>query len=152
MASSTNKPIRLSQFLLNRPKRPITQDFLLVWLDTELDFLDQDCHHSLEQLHGIVNDVYTFTQPDDCVDFMTDIEDRLIFLIVSRTLGEQLMPDIHSINELKNIYVFCDDWIPQDEWANGWPKIKGIYCQIESLCAIIRKSIQQSDRNCTPVS
>ncbi len=48
-----------------------------------------------------------FTDVDDCVDFMSDIEDDKIFMIGSGELGQTTAPIVHNMTQINCIYIFC---------------------------------------------
>lgn len=66
----------------------ILQNFLLVWLDANMNEKEDFFKTSLEQLRQFVASVNTFTNPNECYDFMKTILDETIFLIVSGSLGQ----------------------------------------------------------------
>jgi hypothetical protein len=110
-------------------RRCIAQDFLLMWLDAEIDQSKQDYQKTLALLRSVVNDVNMFTQPDECVDFLTDVKDETTFLIVTGTVDQQLISLIHDIPQLDEIYIFCDNKSSFEQWIMQWEKVKGIYGQ-----------------------
>ncbi len=59
------------------------------------------------QLRSIVNDVKIFTQLDECINFLTEVNDQKAFLILEGTLGQQIVPLIHDIPQLDAVYIFC---------------------------------------------
>ena len=85
----------------NRPR--IVQNYLLVWLDANATTSNQDSQHTLEQLRTIVNDVNTFTEPEQCLTFLQDIHLEKVFLIVSGSLGRDLVPRIHPLTQVDAI-------------------------------------------------
>ena len=101
----------------------VTQNYLLIWLDGSIDQTKQNCQDTIAQLRNVVNDVNTFTQPDECVDFLTEVEDRTTFLVVSGTMSQQTVPLIHDIANLDSICIFCENEVQYKEWATEWPKI-----------------------------
>ena len=71
-----------------RPRRPpnarMVQNFHLVWLDGSIDEVNNDdCRNSITKLRQVVNTVNTFTDVDECIDFITDIEEEKAFMIFS---------------------------------------------------------------------
>ena len=52
------------------------QNFHLVWLDADIDEThNEDCRNSISQLRQVVNTVNTFVDADECIDFITDMEE-----------------------------------------------------------------------------
>ena len=117
----------------------IVQNFLLVWLHDSLDETKDDFQNSLIQLRSIVNTVHNFTNADQCVDFITDINDETIFMIISRTFGEIIIPIIHNISQLDSIFVLCNNTTNDANLAQSWSKVKGVFTQISHICDFLQK-------------
>ena len=56
------------------PRQRIAQNFLLIWVDANIDESTEDCQNTLAQLRSVVNDVNIFTQPDEGIDFLNEIQ------------------------------------------------------------------------------
>ncbi|CAF4846869.1 unnamed protein product, partial [Rotaria sp. Silwood2] len=97
-----------SVVLPNR-RHGIVQNFLLIWLDADFDEFKDDYKNSLQHLRYIVATITTFTDVDECIDFLSDIEDEKAFLIVSGALGQHIVSEIHAWQQLQSIYVFCNN-------------------------------------------
>jgi tetratricopeptide (TPR) repeat protein len=91
-------------------------------------------------------------QPDDCVHFLEGIRMEKAFVIVSSALGQDLVPQIHLMTQVNTIYILCDDQARHEQWAKEWPKIKGLYTCITSICEAIRIAKKQCDQDSTPMS
>ena len=85
----------------------IVQNFFLVWINPSMDESTADFHNSLDQLRSVINDVTTFKQQDDAIDFLTEMHGMSGFLIVNDTLGQQILPLIHDISVLDAIYILA---------------------------------------------
>ncbi len=120
------------------------QNFHLVWLDSSIDEVNNDDSiNTMIQLRQIVNAVTTFTHVDECIDFMSDIEDEKIFMICSGEFGQTTVPMVHNMAQINCIYIFCK----HKHWANKWSKVKGIYTDITLIRQSLKHVAQDSDRN-----
>ena len=81
-------------------RQSIEQNFLIIWLDVHINETIQDYRHHITQFENIVNDVKIFNQPDECVDFLTDTDDKRSFLIIAGAISQQILPLIHDIPQL----------------------------------------------------
>lgn len=63
-------------------KRIAVQHHLVIWVDSNINLKDEHYQNILSQLQNIINDVYTFIEYDDCVDFLTEVDDRQVLLIL----------------------------------------------------------------------
>ncbi|CAF3261270.1 unnamed protein product [Rotaria socialis] len=109
-----------------RPRRMV-QNFLLVWLDANIDEGMEDFQKSLAELRKIFVTVEPFTDVDQCVDYLTCIDDQKIYLITSASLGQMTVPLIHDITQLDKIFVLCSNKDEHKVWANECSKVRGIY-------------------------
>src|SRR5271157_4424360 len=80
----------------SRP-RPRLQNFHLVWLDGSNDAVNNDdCRNSITKLRQVVNTVNTFTDVDECIDFITDTQEETTFMIVSGALNGIIVPIVQE--------------------------------------------------------
>ncbi|CAF3984543.1 unnamed protein product [Rotaria magnacalcarata] len=105
-----------------RPRRTV-QNFLLVWLDVNIDEKKEDFQKSLTELQKIFVTIEPFTDVDQCVDYLTSIDDQKIYLITSASFGQTIVPLIHDIAQLDTIFVFCSNKDEHNVWANEWSKV-----------------------------
>ena len=129
------------------------QNFLLVWLDANIDINhNNDCRNTITQLQKIVPTVHSFTAPNQCIRFIDDISDEKVFLIVSGTLGEIIMSDIHDMVQIYCIYVFCRNESKHKRWTRNWLKIKGVFTEILPICEELKQVAQEYDENTISIS
>jgi hypothetical protein len=58
------------------PYARMVQNFLLIWLDGSIDEVNNDDRrNSITKLRQVVNVVNTFTDADECIDFINDIKE-----------------------------------------------------------------------------
>ncbi|CAF3300376.1 unnamed protein product [Rotaria socialis] len=125
-----------------RPRR-IVQNFLLVWLDANIDEGMEDSQKSLAELRKIFVTVEPFTDVDQCVDYLTSIDDQKIYLITSVSLGQTTVPLIHDIAQLDTIFVLCSNKDEHKVWANECSK---------PICMQLTKATQPCDHDAIPMS
>ncbi|CAF2237002.1 unnamed protein product, partial [Rotaria magnacalcarata] len=111
----------------------IVQNFVLIWLDTGITKMRNDCHYTISELNKIYNSITLFTDLEDCRKFIEKPRDEQIFLIVSGKLGENLVPLVHKYARLDSVYVFCGQ-PDAHKWTQQWKKIKLVVNQIEPIC------------------
>jgi len=135
-----------------RPIRLPLQNFLLIWLDADLNENNEDFKNSINQLKRLVLSIETFTDAQECIDFLSNIENQKVFMIVSGAMGEKTIPKIESWTQLELVYVFCGNRTYHEQWAKKIPKIKGVYTKIEAICESLKIDREQCDRNMIPIS
>jgi hypothetical protein len=92
----------------------VEQNFVLVWLDENIDENNDGYHPLISQLQSIVNTIEAFNDIDQCVHFLSQIRKQNIFLIVSDRLGQRTMTLTHDMDQLIAVFIFCNN-SSQDE-------------------------------------
>ena len=124
--------------------RKLVQNFLLVWLDANLDESKADFKKSLEGLGNVVASIITFQDAKECTNFLNEISQEKVFIIVSDALGRQVVLDFEDMPQVQSIYIFCDNKAIHEEWPSKMLKVKGIFTEIEPIC----KALQIDGKNC----
>ena len=134
----------------NYSSRPIQariiQNFTLLWLDSNID------EYNVTQLRHIINSINILTNPDQCVEFLNRIKHEKVFMIVSGTLCQSVIPLVHDMSQLDSIYIFCENPSNSETPATLWTKVKGVFTQIETICSVLKRDIQQCDRDSVSIS
>nr|ACC43969.1 TPRA_2 [Philodina roseola] len=125
-------------------------DEVLICLNTDAE---QSLHQTIDDLRQIIHRVHLFFSADACVDFMTDIDQQHVFLIISQAIAQQIIPHIHSIPCLCHIYIIKEEvhhHLPT--WIDKWQKIRGLYPNIQSIQQELFAALKQNDQDMTPLS
>ncbi|CAF3462971.1 unnamed protein product [Rotaria socialis] len=132
----------------------ILQNFVLVWLDPNLDESHEDFKNSVKHLQNIVVSITTFTDAEQCIDFVSDIQDEKVFMIVSGSLGRHLTSNIgiHTWSQLHSIYVLDDNPSTYEQWAQTTAKIKGVYTQIGTIFEALKVDLGHCERSMISIS
>lgn len=83
---------------------------------------------------------------------MISITNENIFMIISGSLGDKLVPEIEHIIKLRRIYIFCVNQSKHEEWAKNYQKVHGVYTQIKDICHVLKRDVQQSEIDLIPIS
>ena len=129
--------IFISSNISHSCRQRIIQNYQLIWLNTNID-------QSMVQLQNVVNNVNIFTEPDKCINFLNKIRDMKAFLIVNDILGQLIIPVINDSPQLEAVYILCEAQTQHEEWIKKWPKIKGVYTEIEP----VYEALQLADKQC----
>ena len=156
--SSTTEDSQKSLVLpFSVPVRPqinvrMPPNVLLAWLDNNIDNNNEDCRNNITLLKRLVNSVETFIDRDQCVDFLTDNDDRKVILIISNTFSQGTIPLIHDIAHLHTIYIVCRNKKGYGQWVKTWSKIRDVFTDISSICDALRSTAQQCEQNDISIS
>ena len=151
-STKTSAGISVKQHSGHPNRRRILQNYRLVWLDANATPSSEGYQRKLEQLRSVVNEVNVFLEPDECLDFLTDIQLEKVFLIVSGSLARDLLHCIHPVAQIDAIYIICGDQNLHKEWMKKWPKVKGVYTQIQPLSQALELAAKKCDRDFVAVS
>jgi tetratricopeptide (TPR) repeat protein len=137
---------------VNRPRQRIAQNFRLIWVDSNIDKSKEVSQNIVAQLRSVVNDVNIFTQPKQCIQFLNELEDEKVFVIISESLGQELVPNIHNLPQVDAIYIFCRNKSQHEKWTKEWIKIKGIHTEIKPICQALRQAAKQCNQDSIAMS
>jgi tetratricopeptide (TPR) repeat protein len=154
---ATNKKLTMAATSIEassmRRHRPMVQNFHLVWLDGSIDEINNDdCRNSITKLRQIVNTVNTFTDVNECIDFITDIKDEMTFMIISEAFSPIIVPVVEAISQVSSVYIVCENKASHEKWAQQWSKLKGVYTDITPIYEALKQVVQDCDQNSVSIS
>jgi tetratricopeptide (TPR) repeat protein len=132
---------------------PRAQNAHLIWLDSNINDNSPDSRDTithLQQLRYIVNTINIFTDGEECIQFIESIGNEKACLIISGSLSQYIVPRVHGMSQVDSIFIFCFNKGHYKQWAKKWPKIKGVFTRISSICEILKQKTQECEQN--PVS
>ncbi|CAF1426285.1 unnamed protein product [Adineta steineri] len=161
-AAASSNTIKMSGSKLNQnatassnirqPRQRMAQSYLLIWVDANIDQADKDCQDTLAQLTNVINDVSLCTEPNQCIEVLNKVDNERAFVITSGSLGQHLVPEIHSMPQLDAIYIFCGNKSRHEEWVQKWTKIKGVHTNIKDICQALQVAVKQCDQDTIAIS
>ncbi|CAF2071001.1 unnamed protein product [Rotaria magnacalcarata] len=134
------------------PRRRMIQNYSVIWVDGSIEETNEDCRNTLAQLRAVVSDVKMCKTPQQCVEFLNEIDDGKAFIISSGALGQHLVADIHGMPTVDAIYIFCGNKAPHEPWAKDWSKIRGVFTSIKPICESLKKVAHECDHDLIPMS
>ncbi|CAF3478114.1 unnamed protein product [Rotaria socialis] len=135
-----------------RLRRRMVQNYLVIWVDGNIDENIEDCRNTLAQLRAAVSEVNMCTTPEGCIEFLNEMDDGKAFVISSGALGQSLVSDIHGMPKVDAIYIFCGNKAHHEPWAKDWPKIRGVFTSIKSICESLKEVAHECDHDSIPMS
>ncbi|CAF4237845.1 unnamed protein product, partial [Adineta steineri] len=128
------------------------QNVLLIWLDNNINDNNADCNNTIKQLKRVVNNVNTFTDGKQCVEFIQTISNNKVCMIVSGSLGKHIVPHVHHMSQVDTIFIFCSNREWHKQWAKEWPKIKGVFTEITPICEALKQTARQCEQDAISIS
>ncbi len=99
------------------------ESFACLWLDQNIDST-QGNRDTQKELRHVINHLRTFDNSDECEKYIRQINQEKVILIVSGSLGQEIVPRLHDLPQLSACYVFCKDKKRNEEWASKYLKVK----------------------------
>jgi tetratricopeptide (TPR) repeat protein len=128
------------------------QNILLIWLDNNIDNNDENCQNIITNLRHVVNSVNTFTDDNQCIQFIQSISNNKACMIISGSLGQHIVPRLHDMSQVDSIFIFCNNKRYHEQWAKEWAKIKGVFTNITSICETLKQVARECEHNAMPIS
>ena len=133
-ASTLSKDSHTRQWISNK----MVQIDRLIWLDNSINDNNDDCRNTVNKLRQVAKVINTFTDMDECVDFLTDIHNQNIFMIISDALYQNIVSLIHDVAELCTIFIFCRNKITCKQWTKTRSKVWDVFTEISPMCEAIK--------------
>ncbi|CAF1274439.1 unnamed protein product [Rotaria sordida] len=125
-----------------------------VWLDDSVNTL-QESIDAQQRLRLLINQLKTFENIDLCEEYIKSLsESDRIVLIVSGTLGQQIVPRVHEHQQIVAIYVYCGNKERNELWTKKFSKVRGLAVQLNDLISLIQsdQAKQPYDRSAEPLT
>ncbi|CAF2964107.1 unnamed protein product [Rotaria sp. Silwood2] len=121
------------------------KSFVFVWCDASIgaeNSVDDD-KNTIMQLARIVNQnrqlVHTFNELHACREFITHVDN--VCLIISGSMGQELVPLVHNLDQIHSIFIFCFDREKHIEWSSPYRKVRGVFNNISDICESLKPYI-----------
>ena len=113
--SSSPKPIHTGAANQN------LEDLAVIWLDANINNTT-DCLETKAHLRSLINYLVTFDILDECTHFIRSATTETLFLVVSGAFGETVLAQVHDLQQLSYVYVFCSNKPKHELWAKFYTK------------------------------
>ncbi|CAF2089778.1 unnamed protein product [Rotaria magnacalcarata] len=130
----------------------MAQNYLVIWVDGNIDENTEDCRNTLAQLRAAVSEVNVCTTPEGCIEFLNKMDDGKAFIISSGALSQHFVADIHGMPRVDAIYIFCGNKARHESWSKDWPKIRGVFTSIKPICESLKKVAHECNHDSIPMS
>ena len=155
--SSANQTIQsaahhISARRQGRVDAQMVQNVLLIWLDSTIDEKSPDCQNTIRHLRRTVHTIHTFIDGEECIQFLKDIANEKVCMIISGALGQTIVSRVHNLSQVDSIFIFCEHRVYHEELARNWSKVKGVFTEITLICKALQQAAQQCEQNAIPFS
>lgn len=87
-------------------KRRIYEHFVCIYLDANLRLIDRNKLVG-DTTYGYEASKYYF-DADECIDYITNLQNRKVYLILAASMGEYLVPLIYLLPQILCIYIYVE--------------------------------------------
>ncbi|CAF3322514.1 unnamed protein product [Rotaria socialis] len=113
----------------------------LVWFDPNIGSRD-DTKLAMKRLREINDYVLFYTDVESCIVYINAVEKEKIFLVTSGSRSSEILPRIHTLEQVDSIFIFCKKKNRYQHLIDEYRKLVDIYVSIESLCESIREQAE----------
>ncbi|CAF2623785.1 unnamed protein product [Rotaria sp. Silwood2] len=125
-----------------------SEDFIIVWLDENQD-KTTDYFDTRQHLRYVIQYLRTFSDTNDCVDFITSQRTDNIFFLTSETFGKIVIPHIHELCQMASIYILSK---LDDDWFQNYSKVAGVFIDKKRLVSKLVVDIAKHTHNTISIS
>ena len=112
----------------------------LLWFDPSIG-LGKNTETTMKRLREINDYVKFYADLDQCLVHIRSIHNEKIFLVISGLRASALLQHISTLHQIDSIFIFCMKKIKYEHLINEYPKIVGIYVDLNSLCVSIQEQV-----------
>ena len=98
------------------------EDFSVLWCDSNVN-ATQENRQTQIGLRKPINFLRTFETSKECKSYIQRHAEEKIVLVVSGTLGQQLVPEVHHLAQVNAVYVYCRKKEEHSEWSRAYDKV-----------------------------
>ena len=81
-----------------------------------------------------------------------DVEDEKVCMIISGSLGRQIVPLVHNMLQVDSILIFSGNQKYDEGWFKDYSEIKGVFTETESICENLKQATKQCEQNAISIS
>ncbi len=110
--TAPDEPIRRFQNITNESGL-----YTLIWLGKNVEENNESVE-TQKKLKQAIDQLKVFEDLDECVDYLTDLVDQKVVMIVSESSGRIVVPVVNDFPQLKAVYVYSFE----KKMIEGWSK------------------------------
>ena len=126
----------------------IAQNVRIIWLDNN----NTSCQNAIIQFQNFTHNISTFTDADECLDFLTDLDGEKVLLVICVREWQNLVSLVHNIAQIHMIFIFHIEETTCNQWLKQWFKIRGLFIDMTLVIEALQTAIRQCEQNAIPVS
>lgn len=121
------------------------ESITLIWFDPNIGSRE-DIEQTKQELRRINDCVKFYMDLEQCITYIQSIHQEKIFLVTSGSKASQILSRVISCQQIDCIFIFCMRKQKYQNLMVEFPKIIGIYIDLEDLSRSIREQIELVDK------
>lgn len=117
-------------------------DTVLIWFDPKSN-PRFDIKNIKQQLQPLTNQIIVHRERKSCIGSIRSMSTHKIFMAMPGLFASDMLSAIGDLPQVDCIFVFCSRKASYEYLSAVYPKIVGIYADIDSLCVSIKEQIDQ---------
>ena len=130
----------------------ILEGFFVVCFTSNINRFGNDVNPFVDQLKKIATRVESFTDPDECIDYLTDIADKKVLMIMNDCHDDDFLSVSADIPQICSIYLFDATRVLNRPTRKKIKKLKGVHHDVEEICHSIQQDMHRQWVDSTPLS
>ncbi|UJR12819.1 hypothetical protein I4U23_016993 [Adineta vaga] len=106
--------------------------YTLIWCGKSVNSTEENRRTKVE-FRKIINFLKTFETNEECRTYIERSVDEKIVLIISGNLGQDLVPEIHYLEQIVAVYIYCENIKDHIEWSATYGKVKAVVLTTNDL-------------------
>ena len=143
--NTVGKLINNSHFLITSE---IMQGFVTICLTRNVEPPADD----LEQFVKRLKQVESFSDIDECIDYLTDVDEKRVVIVLYDQPDEHFVSLLSNIPQVCSIYRLNQAEAPERSKREKIKKFKGVHNDVEQICHSIKQDIHRQWFDSTPLS
>lgn len=100
----------------------------------------------------MVNTINTFTDAEQCIQFLENTSREQICMLISGLRAEQIVPRVHNLVQMDSIFILCNNRKYHERWTKDWSKIRGVFIKVGPIYDVLKETAQQCEQNAIAIS
>ncbi|CAF2628312.1 unnamed protein product [Rotaria sp. Silwood2] len=125
--------------------------FTIIWLDSDAN-KSEDNLCTQQNLFNSFDNVEIYEEENECQQYIQSKPQVPFLIIVSGRLSRKIIPNIHELQQLVGIYIFCLNKKNHEEWSQQYSKIQAIVVELDELITKIRSDLRMFARQIEPTT
>ncbi|CAF3631419.1 unnamed protein product [Rotaria sp. Silwood1] len=116
------------------------ENFQIVWVDANIAKTDDNLQ-TISLLRAVINYLNLFDNTIDCYEYIATVKDEKVFLIISGSISQDLVPYLYHMPQVQFVYIYSFDTEKHKHWAMDYEVVRGTYTTMNDICEQLSKDV-----------